>query len=88
MSSYEPPVSPAIAEVIRNYQQSAANEMQRTLIRTTYNTAVYEMLDLGISICDANLNLVADSPGLTMFLGANDYSIKKASSTPARRPSS
>ena len=77
MSSYEPPVDPATVEVIRNYLHSAANEMQRTLIRTAYNTAIYEMLDFGISIYDADLNLVADSPGLTMFLGANDSSIEK-----------
>jgi len=68
---------PATVEVVRNYLHSAASEMQRTLIRTSYNTTIYEMLDFGISIYDADLNLVADSPGLTMFLGANDYSIKK-----------
>ncbi|WP_255152231.1 hydantoinase B/oxoprolinase family protein [Halorarius halobius] len=76
-SATEASVDSATVEVIRNYLQSAANEMQRTLIRTAYNTAIYEMLDFGISIYDADLNLVADSPGLTLFLGANDYSIEK-----------
>ncbi|WP_435181313.1 hydantoinase B/oxoprolinase family protein [Halorussus sp. AFM4] len=77
MSSAQSTVDPATVEIIRNYLQSAATEMQRTLVRTAYNTAIYEMLDFGISIYDADLNLVADSPGLTLFLGANDYSIKK-----------
>ena len=70
-------VDPATVEVIRNYLSSAANEMQRTLIRTSYNTIIYEILDFGISLYDADMNLVADSPGLTMFLGANDYGLKK-----------
>jgi N-methylhydantoinase B len=70
-------VDPATVEVIRNYLTSAASEMQRTLIRTAYNTIVYEIKDFGLSLYDSDLNLVADSPGLTLFLGANDYSLKK-----------
>jgi len=70
-------IDAATVEVIRNYLSSAANEMQRTLVRTSYNTIIYEILDFGISLYDANMNLVADSPGLSMFLGANDYGLKK-----------
>jgi N-methylhydantoinase B len=70
-------VDAATVEVIRNYLSSAANEMQRTLVRTAYNTIIYEILDFGISLYDSDMNLVADSPGLTMFLGANDYGLEK-----------
>ncbi|MEF8781320.1 MAG: hydantoinase B/oxoprolinase family protein, partial [Haloferacaceae archaeon] len=70
-------IDPATVEVIRNYLSSAANEMQRTLIRTAYNPVIYEMIDFGISLYDADLNLIADSPGLSLFLGANDYGIRK-----------
>ncbi|WP_228546381.1 hydantoinase B/oxoprolinase family protein [Halegenticoccus tardaugens] len=70
-------IDPATVEVVRNYLTSAATEMQRTLIRTAYNTIVYEILDFGISVYDADLNLIADSPGLALFLGANDYGLKK-----------
>jgi N-methylhydantoinase B len=63
--------------VIRNYLSSAADEMQRTLVRTAYNPVIYEMIDFGISIYDRELNLVGDSPGLSLFLGANDYGIQK-----------
>ena len=38
---------------------------------------IYEVLDFGISIYDARLELVAEAPGLTFFLGANDYAIRK-----------
>ena len=68
----------ATVEVIRNYLTSAATEMQRTLVRTAYNTVIYEILDFGISIYDADLNLVADSPGLALFLGANDVAVRNA----------
>lgn len=71
-------IDAATIEVIRNYLTSAATEMQRTLVRTAYNTIVYEILDFGISIYDRDLNLIADSPGLALFLGANDYGIEKA----------
>ncbi|MWV38511.1 hydantoinase B/oxoprolinase family protein, partial [Natrialba sp. INN-245] len=70
-------VDGATVEVVRNYLVSAAAEMHRTLVRTAYSVAIYEVEDFGISLYDRNLNLIADSPGLTMFLGANDYGVKK-----------
>lgn len=70
-------VDPSTVEVVRNYLNSAAAEMQRTLIRTAYNTIIYEILDFGISLYDRRMELIADSPGLAMFLGANDYAVRK-----------
>lgn len=67
----------AFAEIVQNYLTSAANEMRATLVRTAFSPVIYEVLDFGISIYDANLDLVAEAPGLTFFLGANDYSVKK-----------
>lgn len=69
--------APAQMEVVRSYFLSAAEEMRRTLIRTAFSTAIYEVLDFGISVYDANLDLICDAPGLAMFLGANDYAIRK-----------
>ncbi|WP_135822188.1 hydantoinase B/oxoprolinase family protein [Halostella litorea] len=70
-------VDPATVAVIRNYLNSAATEMQRTLTRTAYNTIVYEIFDFGLSMYDADLRLLADSPGISLFLGANDFSVRK-----------
>jgi N-methylhydantoinase B len=67
----------ATAEVVRSYLGSAAEEMRATLIRTAFNPVIYEVLDFGISIYDADLELIAEAPGLTFFLGANDYAIRK-----------
>ena len=77
MTSTETEVDPATVEVIRNYFSSAGEEMHRTLVRTSYNTIIYEILDFGITLYDSDLNLIADSPGLSLFLGANDYGITK-----------
>jgi N-methylhydantoinase B len=71
-------VDAATVEVIQNYLTSAADEMQRTLIRTAYSTIIYEIVDFGISLYDRDLNLIADSPGLAMFLGANDFGIRRS----------
>jgi len=67
----------ATVEVIRSYLFSAAGEMRRTLIRTAFNPVIYEVLDFGISIYSRKLDLVAEAPSLTFFLGANDHAIRR-----------
>ena len=67
----------AVVEVIRSHLASAAEEMRATLVRTAFNPVIYEVHDFGISIYDRSLQLVAESTGLSRFLGANDYSIRK-----------
>jgi N-methylhydantoinase B len=51
--------------------------MRRTLVRTAFNPVIYEVLDFGISMYDSSLRLIAEAPGITSFLGANDYAIVK-----------
>ena len=67
----------ATVEVVRSYLVSAAEEMRAALVRTAFNPVIYEVYDFGISIYDRDLRLVAESTGLSRFLGANDYSIRK-----------
>jgi N-methylhydantoinase B len=67
----------ATTEVIRSYLGSAAEEMRRTLIRTAFNPVIYEVLDFGISVYGRDLDLIADARSLALFLGANDYAIRK-----------
>ncbi|WP_062437064.1 hydantoinase B/oxoprolinase family protein [Herbidospora daliensis] len=64
-------------EVVRSHLVSVAEEMRATLVRTSFNPVIYEVHDFGISIYDPALRLVAESTGLSRFLGANDYSIRK-----------
>ncbi|WP_405109546.1 hydantoinase B/oxoprolinase family protein [Micromonospora sp. NBC_01405] len=73
----EPAVDGATVEVVRSYLVSAAEEMRAALVRTAFNPVIYEVYDFGISLYDRHLRLVAESTGLSRFLGANDYSIQR-----------
>ena len=64
-------------EVIRNYLLSAAREMARNLMRTSYSTIVYEIRDFGLGIYDKQGRMVAEAPGLAIFTRANDYALRK-----------
>ncbi|MCU1657727.1 MAG: N-methylhydantoinase, partial [Pseudonocardiales bacterium] len=67
----------ASVEVIRNYVGSVAEQMRRTLVRAAFNPVIYDVLDFGISLYDARLELMAEAAGITHFLGANDHAIVK-----------
>ncbi|MCZ6531310.1 MAG: hydantoinase B/oxoprolinase family protein [Chloroflexi bacterium] len=64
-------------EVIHNYLLSAAKEMERNLMRTSYNTIIYEIRDFGLGIYDTQFRLLAESPGLAIFTRGNDYGLMK-----------
>lgn len=65
-------------EIIRHSMLSAAQEMARNLCRTAYNTIVYEIHDYGIGLHDPDGNTIADTPGIAIFSGANDFGIQNA----------
>lgn len=64
-------------EVINSYLTSAAEQMRRTLVRTAFNPVIYSVLDFGISIYNADIEQMAEAPGITSFMGANDYALPK-----------
>ncbi|MFY9527564.1 MAG: hydantoinase B/oxoprolinase family protein [Candidatus Acidiferrales bacterium] len=63
-------------EVIRYELVSAAEEMKRLFKRTTTLAVLYELNDFGISIYDADLNLIADVPGIPLFSGTLNYCVR------------
>lgn len=69
----------ATVEVIRNYVVSAAEQMRRTLVRSAFNPVIYDVLDFGISIYNAEQQLMAEATGITHFLGANDRALLEGS---------
>lgn len=71
------PVNGALAETIRAAWLAVAEEMRTVLMRTAFSPVIYEVRDFGISIYDARCRLIAEAPGLTRFLGANDYAVPK-----------
>ncbi len=70
-------VDGGLAEIMRGYLLGVAEEMRATLMRTAFSPVIYDVRDFGISIYDANADLIAEAPGLTRFLGANDYAVPK-----------
>lgn len=66
----------ALAQVVNSYVVSALEQARRTLIRTAFNPVIYEVLDFGLSLYDAELRLIAEAPGILSFLGANDRAIR------------
>jgi N-methylhydantoinase B len=69
-------VDPITVEVIRHRLLSAAREMATNLMRTAYNTIVYEIRDFGLGVYDRQGRMVAEAPGLTIFLRANDFGLR------------
>ena len=70
-------VDPITVEVINNYLISAAQEMMRNLMRTSYNTIVYEIRDFGLGIYDRRCRMLAEAPGLATFTRVNGYAVGK-----------
>ena len=68
---------PVLVEVIRHCLLSAAREMFRNLIRTSYNTIIYEIHDFGLGIYDHKCRLLAEAPGLAVFTRGNDFGLRK-----------
>ncbi|MCY4105658.1 MAG: hydantoinase B/oxoprolinase family protein [Chloroflexi bacterium] len=71
------PLDPITVEVIHNYFLSAAREMERNLIRTSYSTVIYELNDFGLGIYDKQFRMLSEAPGLAIFTRGNDYGLQK-----------
>jgi N-methylhydantoinase B len=56
-------------EIIRNAFISAAEEMNATLIRSSYSPIIYEAQDCSVALLDENKRALGQSAGLPIFLG-------------------
>lgn len=62
-------IDPFTLEVIRDSLQAACDEMFVALRRTAMSAVIYEVLDFGVGITDAQGRLVAQGNGITVFIG-------------------
>jgi len=69
-------IDPVTVEVIRNYCLSTAREMRDVIIRTSFNPTIYEVRDFAIGIYNRKAELVAQDPGIPIFIGSLDSFIK------------
>ena len=58
--------------IVRNSFISATHEMYGVFKRTALLPILYEFNDFGMSLFDDQLNMLADAPGLPIFVGSLD----------------
>jgi N-methylhydantoinase B len=63
-------------EVIRNALNAAADEMSTNLARSSYTPIIYEMKDYSVAIFNRRFELLGQSPGLPIFLGALEDAVR------------
>ncbi|MFT4182815.1 MAG: hydantoinase B/oxoprolinase family protein, partial [Rhizobium sp.] len=69
---------PITTEVVRHALNSAANQMKRALVRTSFSPVIYEVLDFAVAIYDRDLRLLAQSPTMPHFMGTLSFCVSGA----------
>lgn len=69
-------LDPITIEVIRNYHQSTARQMRNALIRASFNPIIYEMVDFSLGIYNRDAELIAEGPGIPLFMGTLTFTIR------------
>jgi N-methylhydantoinase B len=69
---------PITTEVIRHGLNSAANQIKRALVRTSFSPIIYEVLDFAAVVYDRNFRLLAQAPSLPFFMGTMSFCIETA----------
>jgi len=69
-------VDPITLEVIRNRLIAASRDIRRVVEWAAYSPILYEVIDFSCAILDAEANLVAETPGLPIFLANLSYSVR------------
>lgn len=62
-------LDPITTEIVRSALNSAAEEMNTTLIRSAYTPVIYEMKDCSVALLDESHRILGQSSGLPIFLG-------------------
>lgn len=63
---------PITTEVVRNFVISCAQDMNAALWRSAYSPVIYEGRDSAVAILDAEGNMLGQSTGVPLFVGAID----------------
>jgi N-methylhydantoinase B len=69
---------PITTEVIRHGLNSAANQIKRALIRTSFSPVIYDVLDFAAVVYDRQFRLLAQAPSLPFFMGTMSFCIESA----------
>jgi N-methylhydantoinase B len=78
-------MDPITLEVIRNRMIAASRDIRRTIERAAYSPILYEVVDFSCGILDSDANLIAETPGLPIFLANLGYAVESTYSTIGRK---
>ncbi|SCM76318.1 5-oxoprolinase (ATP-hydrolyzing) [uncultured Pleomorphomonas sp.] len=68
---------PVTFEIIQNALEAVADEMFAAQRKTSMSAIIYEVLDLGSGICDAEGEIAASGAGIPAFVGVLDKAVKR-----------
>jgi N-methylhydantoinase B len=68
---------PITLEIIQSSLQSISDEMFTSMRKTAMSSIIYEVLDMGTCITDADGNLASSGAGIPAFVGTLDKGVKR-----------
>lgn len=68
---------PVTFDIIQNGLEAIADEMFAAQRKTSMSAIIYEVLDLGTGICDADGEIAASGAGIPAFVGVLDKAVKR-----------
>ena len=77
-------IDPITLEVIRNRLIAASRDIRTTMEMAAYSPILYEVVDFSCGILDSEANLIAETPGLPIFLANLDYAVESTYNTIGR----
>src|SRR5438552_5040178 len=72
-----PATDPITLEIIQNSLQAISDEMFAAFRKTAMSAIIYEVLDMGTGITDAEGNLASSGAGIPAFVGVLDKAVKR-----------
>jgi N-methylhydantoinase B len=70
--------NPVTTQIIRHALNSAAKQMKRAAIRTSFSPIIYEALDFAVVLYDRQIRMLAQAPTLPIFMGTMSFCIDGA----------
>jgi len=75
--SRSPEFDPITLEIIQTSLQAASDEMFAAMRRTAMSAIIYEVLDMGTGITDAEGQLASSGAGIPAFIGVLDKAVRR-----------
>jgi N-methylhydantoinase B len=74
---FGPTTDPITLEIIQSSLQAASDEMFAAFRKTAMSAIIYEVLDMGTGITDADGNLASSGAGIPAFVGVLDKAVQR-----------